>query len=336
MRIAAFAVIVILLQLAGTLAFGGYRPPRWVDIYLPGIVDQAPDIVFMGDSSVIAHPPKAKDRRSTSAMLDELLPDYDVAQLSLPGMPVSLEAALLSYFNKKGLRPSYVVICVHDLALRPYVAETFRSQWLEQRLFTEYDGLFLRAFFRPLVILNGIHLNAQRDDHWLETLANQAGVPVKTVRELRTRIDNGDVEGNRRRFVQLQVHARYKTPLQPDNDEIMTLKRCIALTRALGAEPILYVTPVNYELFEELNGPEVRQQMQRDSRIILKALADKTVSVTDLTLLLPRAHFYEDPMPTAHYDGAGRMQIAQRLAAEIRRLDAEREASRGAEAGRRR
>ena len=70
---AGFALIVVALQFWYTLVFGGYQPPLYLDKFLAKVVQESPDIVFLGDSSVFSSA-DSEDARSTADMLDDLLP----------------------------------------------------------------------------------------------------------------------------------------------------------------------------------------------------------------------------------------------------------------------
>lgn len=332
-KAALFTALLLALQVGVSLVFGGQPPPSWLDRPLNDTLQESPEIVFLGDSSVFSHPPDADDMRPTCVMLGDLLPEYKVRALLLPGMLPTLDAAILRRLQSEGLHPRYVVICMNHSTLRPYAAGALGRQYVESRLFLEHDGLLLRSFLRPISILKGIDSAPRPRDEHLRFLAKETGVSLKRVRRVDEAIRTNTAMANHRDFLQLYFAAHYSKALHAKHHELKALQRCAELARAMGAEPIFYLTPINHELMQDAAGHEMGENVQRDSRIIQEALAEGSANVVDLSVHLPIRHFYESPLPTTHYDAEGRMQVAEQLAAEIRRLDAALETAHGAEPG---
>jgi hypothetical protein len=92
----------------------------------------------------------------------------------------------------------------------------------------------------------------------------------------------------------------------------------------MGAEPIVYLTPINCMLAKELDGPAAAEIIGQNAAAIRQALSSESVTIVDMTTTLAAERFFESPRLTTHYDAAGRMRIAEALGAQIKRMDTDR------------
>ena len=131
---------------------------------LDNLVARQPEILFLGDSTAFEMRRTARDQRTTYDLLEEALPNRNVASLCNWGFNMEMMHQSLDYLLQRGCTPSIVIAAIN---VRPFSPTWYYHPGLrfeELRNFYSYDSIPYRMFGRPLAIFRPARRFTQEED----------------------------------------------------------------------------------------------------------------------------------------------------------------------------
>lgn len=319
-------ILVVKLVVFLALVTGGYlvlaqRDSLW-RIEPGGIeltraaVHSGADIFFLGDSTLFWGSRVDAARRSTPELLERAA-GRAVAEASGAGYHPLVFAAMLEYMRDSGARPEVIILPVNLRAFSPLWDLSPDTQFVRFRSYLAYDSHLFRLALPALMAWKVIDVAPIPDEKYVRRIRGQL---LKAIGEAPPLPGvNAPYWAYLARLDPAQwVAASYLYPIQAGDRQARALVRCARIAREWGAPLVLYCTPVNMDLGDELLGGQFTRQV-RANRRLLEALARGAGAYwLDLSEGLDGACFMEGHK-NAHLHDEGRLYVAIRLAEFLRK-----------------
>lgn len=316
-RCALFAVLLFALHALAYFVRGPRDLPPDAALLMRAALDPEANILFFGDSTLFMGHPGEADTASTPAMLQQLLPDRNVVEISSAASQMELYELFAHYLERKQAPTQYVIFPLNMRLLAPQLEDHSYRYFDRERAFLENDNALFRILFRPLAVFKTFdHRSATQDEFHdapvLDGATNlgplgrfnpASAIPVSA--EQRARI----------------VTFSYMYSLSPQQRAIQQLESAVQALQNANITPILYITPIDYEACESDLGPRFTQRLNENAQFLKDLLAERGVPCIDLSTEIPTAQFSWRHYPNEHLRAEGRHRIARRLAETIRELD---------------
>ncbi|MBN2311844.1 MAG: hypothetical protein JXR94_22890 [Candidatus Hydrogenedentes bacterium] len=312
-KLAGFLVLVLLAHIGTSFLF----PVREVVQYRRGLrkrFEAGQPVAFFGDSCAFSWNGEA-DMRSTPVLLDELLPGRQVADFAMIARNMDDHLQTIRFMEREGYRPEFAVIEVNLRAFaEPWqVRPQFRLT--KEKLITGASPLFLTLGFRPLSVFKVFEL-APVD------AAKAAGIPIEVegigampFGEIDRLLASEEVDMATR--IALLYRVSYMLDIQPSDPEVAAMQACARLLKRMGVTPLFFFEPIPYDVGNDYVGPEFAQRVQDGLDRLTEFLRQEGVEPVDLSHCVELGDFLTDPVPNDHLAAAGRLRLAECLAAAL-------------------
>lgn len=278
---------------------------------LDDLAASRPSILFLGDSSVFTADATDLDRRSTAQMLQDR---RGVAMGVLQGGAQSADLWVheVRELQRRGARFETVVAVVNLRSFSPSWDLEPRYQFTAERRFLSWPPS-LRPFLRPLVVFDALDLQPLPAGS-----LNDAPVYDGTTLVGRGRDFPGhaDTAAERERRMLLFF---YMASLRTDHRKLRSLASLADSLRQARTRLLLYVSPIDVEKGASAFGPRFRSRIEENVGTLERELAARGAEVLDLCCFLPDSAFSYSQYPNEHLKAAGRMAVANELAARLER-----------------
>ena len=302
-RLALFLVLLGILQ-----EFVGRWAPPPIERQLDELATLRPSLLFLGDSSVFRSDLKDVDHRSTAVMLGERR-NVTVGSLMGGAQTADLWRHEVRDLLRRGARFDAVVGVINLRSFSPGWDLEPGYQFTAERAFLSLPP-YLRPFLKPLVVFGVVDLQPVQETGFGNALVYDG---TKGVGQVRDYALAGPASERERRMLLFFYMAK----LRADHRKLRSLAELADLLREARVRLLLYVSPIDVEKGTVALGPHFRRQIDENVGTIERALVPRGAEVLDLCCLLPDSHFSYQEYPNEHLTAAGRMAVADALAAKL-------------------
>ncbi len=316
-------LVILLLVMQGIVSYVYPVTVPEAIVHFQALLDEQAEIIYMGDST-LWHPTGSQ---TTASMLQELLPNESIGELSHAAYGIDVYASYIAYMLRQPYRPQRIIIPINMRSFSPEWDRRPGYQFtMEKRMLNM--GLPLTRFIgRPLRLFGGYQTDITQDE-FLRSEINDRGTPVGQVADFEDSVGlSAAATGNTEQFVYYQELAEnpdyprlltyyFMNELQPDQRKVRALVDIVQALQAAQVDVLFYFTPVNVELGDVYLGEAFRQQFTANVDVVKAELAAAgldTTHVLDFSFDLA-AYFFSD---TEHLRQPGKQYIAEQLAAHI-------------------
>lgn len=312
-----FALIVV----AGQVAIAQVRPAEIPEtiLQLQDHLANNTDIIYLGDSTVW-YPTGSQ---TTAEMLQALLPEQTVGEVSHGAYHLDLYLGFAAYINSQPARPETVIIPINMRSFSPGWDQRPTYQFDEEQ-FVLWAGVPMAQILGTPLDVFGTFDPAISQDEFLNTPVYNGNTQVGLVRDFEpdgATLDN--VPANRNQYdvsdlptgdaLTQRLVYYYMYNLDANHPKIQALIQLADVFQQSEMRPIFYITPVNYELGQRYLGDDFTAQWDANTQLIKDVLADKGFEVLDLSYDLAAFAFID----TEHLRDNGKRHVAAQLAEVI-------------------
>ena len=322
-RLAAFILFLALLQGLVSSVFPVEIPQELLRIeqYLTDRVD----IVYLGDST-LSYP---LGEVTTGEILQEMLPDYTLGEISHPAYNLDLYLRYVRYIVRSPHRPQVVIVPINMRSFSPEWDMRPGYQFEQVKKALALGLFFSRILWRPLQTF-GLLDSPINQDTFLNTTVYNGDTPVGKVKDFEGLVDKGPLEElqgdagfvyhdflpsaeNAEELTQALIY-RYMGSLKPDNRQLQAMLKIAQLGNENDLHIVFYITPVNHQQGDRFLGEPFTKSLQYNKTLVKSLLIDAT-ETTALDLLFDlEAYAFVD---MEHLTEAGKAHVAEQLAAAI-------------------
>lgn len=293
------------------------------------------DIVYLGESSNHTCSQKDTDRRFICEMIDDLLPEHRVGNLTKDACHAGIYYDILRNIPRR----SDVKTAIVTVNMRSFTTEWIYSS-LEPAL--QREQLMMRkgpALYRRMMLTFNKYTpwseeersNLLREGFEQETLTFPYPFPYRTAFEWDSAVGNYCVlfDGSRPSLdtIALACHhiKHFACTLDDNNPRIKDLDNIVELCRKRGWQPVFNILAENVDQIDSLCGPDLLFLLNQNVQYIIDRYEPQGVIVVNNLKEVRDLDFRDRDFPTEHYDQTGRLAIARNVAEAVAgRLRAER------------
>ncbi|MBC8444653.1 MAG: hypothetical protein H8D77_00870 [Chloroflexi bacterium] len=323
-RLSAFILLLTLLQYLVSSLFPVEIPQEVLRLE-EHLANQV-DIVFLGDST-LSHP---VGEVTTGEILQEMLPDYAVGEISHPAYNLDLYLHHVRYIAHGAHRPRVIVMPINIRSFSPEwdMRPSYQFERVEKTLIL---GLFLsQMLLRPLEAFGVLEPRISQDT-FLNTSVYNGDTLVGTVRDFESLTDEASPVGlqgdagfvyrdalpstDDEEALRQALVYRYMYSLKPDHRKLQAMLEIARLGEENHIDTLFYITPINYQQGERLLGDAFSAALSRNAGLVKSLLSEDSDAVLlDLGFDLEAYAFVD----MEHLRETGKAHVAEQIAAAIR------------------
>lgn len=270
------------------------------------------DVVLLGDSTVFAD---HGSRLSTADLHQTFVPDHRVGMIAHASYHMAVYAAFARAMEEQAYRSRRLIV--------PINLRSFSVSWDSQpdyqftaTIFAlEHSSLLGRAVYHPLRVFKAFDPAPDAHQRFDAMPAGGGDVAIGVMKDFSApEYESPTIERSGR-----VIALHYMSPLLRTHRRVQQMVELASRLRAVGVEPLFYVTPVDYEECASVLGPSFDERLMANVDVLRAALAAQQVSVLDLSHLLESQFFNwrGELYPNEHVVEEGRRRIAARLAQRL-------------------
>ena len=293
-------------------------------VHFQTLLDEQVDVIYMGDST-LWHPTGSQ---TTAAMLQELLPNQTIGELSHAAYGMDIYASYITYLLRQEYRPKLIIIPINMRSFSPEWERRPGYQFTMEKRILNMGIPLTRFLGRPLRLFGSYQTDITQDE-FLRSEINNSGTPVGQVADFEDSVGlTASATQNTEQFVYYQELAAdpdyprlltyyFMNALQPDHRKVRAMVEIVRALQTAGVDVLFYFTPVNVELGDLYIGEDFRRQFTANVDVIKAQIAAE--GLTEGTQMLDfsydlAAYFFSD---TEHLRQPGKLYIAEQLATHI-------------------
>lgn len=277
------------------------------------------DIIYFGDSTIVAEGRDDSDHRSIAMMLQDMAPQWSLGCISHPAYHIGIFMEFCKYIARQKYRPPVMIIPINMHSFSPDWDRQPHFQFEVQRIVLR-GGLLktiLLAFYKPLVMFNYNFFTITQQE-FLDTPVFYGNRRVGTVKDF----NNSSYIKYSDKNMKNQIIFSYLYGLSPSqrHRKLKALVETAKLLKRNNIKGIFYITPIDWETGEKHLPGEFLKQFQRNTRLINSLLSAEGVEVLDLSTALPSSSFSWYLYPNAHMNQRGRLYVAEQLHLKLKQI----------------
>lgn len=285
--------------------------PRVSFSRLDRIAASNPDVLFLGDSTVMANIEDA-DRQTTPEILGELLPEIKVEYLYYPGWTLEIYDLILAYLKARGAHPKVVIapINIRSFSVPWYYLP--EMQYPRLRFSLQYGHPFVRPLVRPLLVVKAADLNPISIPEFGHHLAAQYQESIRQFGQPPIKAPDGRMPTLMRRY------CSYTFLVENDHPLMHAMQTLDQHAKYSEIPLLLYIAPTDLAHIERtLGAPSVNAV--RENFLRIQNSADRTdMTLVNYAYVLNETDFFPVGVTASHLRDTGRRRLAERLAVEVR------------------
>jgi pimeloyl-ACP methyl ester carboxylesterase len=321
-RLAAFALLLVVLQFLISLAFPAPLPQEILD--LDEQLESGADVIYLGDSTLF-HP---VGEATTGEILQEMLPDQQVGAVSHPAYNLDLYASYVQYIVRKDRQPRAIVL---PIAMRSFSPEWDRRpgyQFVKEKKVLSLGPGLARVLVRPLSILSAFEPDITQDA-FLDTVVYNGETPVGRVRDFEGLAEEDLAIGDGgfayhdalpseddQEALQKALVYTYMYRLDEGHRKLQAMIQIARLCQENKLDVIFYISPVNYQQGDRALGSAFRDRLIENVRVVrseLDRVGTEHVTLLDLSLGLEAYAFVD----MEHLQEVGKTYVAEQLVSAL-------------------
>jgi acetyl esterase/lipase len=319
-KLSGFTFFLVLLQILVSIVFPAEIPPEIVrlDEYLADGVD----IVYFGDSTLSL----PEGEVTTGEILQELLPDYVVGEISHPAYGLDLYLNYIKYIVRSNHHPDTIIVPINMRSFSPEWDMRPAYQFEKETKILTLGVPLSRMFFRPLKVFGLFHPPISQSQ-FENAPVYDGDTLVGTVKDFEGETASEQLQGdagNVYRQVKLEddekaediLKYHYMFGLKPDHRKLKAMLRIAELADKNDMHVIFYITSVNYLLGERFLGSAFSERLAANIEVVQSLLAaNRTANMTVLDLGFGlEAYAFVD---MEHLTEIGKEYVAEQVAQAI-------------------
>lgn len=315
------AIVVVLQLIAARLGYNPLGAPDGGDNEYEITIRQCdeivridPEILYFGDSTVYPMSIDTDDRRSTPAMLVDLMPERRVKGFYGVGLTPDFFAEALAYFAREDCHPEIVILPINVRAFSDAWRSDPMLQFPEIRSFFQHDSIWFRAFYRPLRAFGALRVKRMTDAEYFFTVHQHLQEsPAFEAFEAATTTE--------RKLNHVRDFAYYGVPITDTNTTLAALTDIRDTTNHMQARLYCYITPVDFLNIEKHLGKDVANIARANTAFLERWLRKREFNVLNLTDTLGPEFTHAVGVTSSHLNAQGRQEVAIHVRNFVAELD---------------
>jgi hypothetical protein len=281
-------------------------------------MEEGDDIVYLGESSNHAVADDEPDKRCSSDMLQDLLPDHRVCNLDKDACHAGVYYDILRNIPKNSpVRTAVVTVNIRSFSTEWIYSDLETALNKERVMMKKAPALYKRML---LAFKGYTHWDeAERRKLVRKELKRQsftppAGLPYTTAAQWDKAVAKAYTECGMYEVDTVVLATHYvkcfACQIDENNPRIRDFDRIVKLCRQRGWHLVLHILPDNEEQMTELVGPELVELVRRKGAFVEERYSGMGVTVVNNQGIVADADFRDRDYPTEHYRQAGRLAVA--------------------------
>ncbi len=274
------------------------------------------DVIYFGDSTINWDVPSDKSDYNSPQLLQHFLPDRKVARISHSSYQSDIYESYAKYIvqTDKARQIKAVIIPVNMRMFSPQWDRQPGWQFEKEKITLRIKDTLAMKFYKPLEVFKFFEPRLNRFDYENTDVRDTDQVMGK-VRDF----DNPSYRNFSEENLKNIIRFHYMGAVPPDHRRLKALINAARIFQLAGIEPILYITPLDWETMTKVLGKRAIQQLISNTTVVTKALAENNLAVLDLSLSLHHSEFsWEEDghgtyFPNEHLRIKGRIFVIAKL-----------------------
>lgn len=275
-------------------------------------------VLYLGESSNTSYSKHDKDTNSISRMLDVLLTNEVVSDITKPAAHSGIYKVLLENIETESKIKTVIV----TLNLRSFSADWVYSELeaplqKEIMLLKKYPPLFNRFMLSFKAYGNNSErkrfekINTWRDQEIMIPGKNKK----TTIVQWQNVIDSNWKDSNlERRDLAKNYMNNFAAVINESHPRICDLNRIVEISKVNNWNLIFNILPENVERIDNLVGKDLNTIIDKNIVFITQYYTKQSVKVVNNLKLVSDEYFFDRAFPTEHYSEKGRLIVARELA----------------------
>ncbi len=282
-------------------------------LYVEHLFSRNVDVVFFGDSAVSWSSPHDRSRVTIPQILDRMLPDKRVIDVSHASFDLRMFLDYVRYLSRTDRMPELFIIPVNIRNFSPEWYLKHSPMLAEIKNVLALKGTPAMHFMKPLLIFKA------QDEEKIDFAYDN----------IRIVIDGRDM-GRMKDFagedfadfsedkLRKKLLIRFMYTFEPDNPNMAALREIVRLIKDSPAKAVFYIAPFDYQTGVKYWGEPFAERVNTNIHTVSSFLQQANMPVLDLSRALPSSYFTwsQDPAalyPNEHLWMKGRLFVAQAL-----------------------
>lgn len=272
-------------------------------------LEEGRDVIYFGDSTLYRDDPEATEGRTLPEWVELGLEGTSLGTIAHDAYDPELYHSFVRFIADRQRRPKVVIIPIH---LRSFSIERDRRpeyQFVREHYFLRHDSLVARAFFKPFAALRVVNLTPISKDAHLRMEVYDDGKLLGVVGDLLPQPEEalqGEVLED---FIRLCYFYR----LTPEHRQLVALRELLEICVASDMTPVVYITPINLDLGDDLLGAEFATRIEENSAVIEALLGEFDMRLLDYSGEFTRQDFVSGSFPDSYLNQRGKRRLSERL-----------------------
>ena len=288
-KLSGFTFFLVLLQILVSIVFPAEIPPEIVR--LDESLADGVDIVYFGDSTLSL----PEGEVTTGEILQELLPDYVVGEVSYPAYGLDSYLNYVKYIVRSNHHPDTIIVPINMRSFSPEWDMRPAYQFEKETKILTLGVPLSRMFFRPLKVF-GLFDPTISQSQFENAPVYDGDTLIGVVKDFEGETASEQLQGdagNVYREVKLEddekaediLRYHYMFGLKPDHRKLKAMLSIAELADKNDMHVIFYITSVNYLLGERFLGSAFSERLAANIEVVQSLLAaNRTANVTVLDL----------------------------------------------------
>lgn len=268
------------------------------------------DIIYFGDSTLYTVGRGDKDKRDLGHMVDDMLPQYSVGEISHAAYHIDLYLEYCRYIVKQKYHPSIIIIPINMRSFSP--DWDMRPQYQFEREKIILKGGLLKhlvlMFYKPLRVFEYNFYTITREE-FLNMPVFNGTRQVGVIGDFNHRGYKKYSESNMKNKIQLF----YLYSLTRQHRKVKSVMETARILSGNNIRPLFYIAPIDYETGEKYFPGQFLQRLTENVQLIRLVLEAEGVNVLDLSTSLPADVFAWGRYLNEYLKEKGRMYVAERI-----------------------
>ena len=280
-RLGAFALLLVVLQFLVSVAFPAPIPKEIVR--LEEHLEAGADVIYLGDSTLLYPAGEV----TTGEIVQEMLPDHRVAEVSHPAYSLDLYLSFVRYIVRQERRPRTIVLPINMRSFSPEWDRRPGYQFEKEKKVLFLGPDLARVLARPLEVLGAFEPDITQEA-FLDTSVYNGETAVGTVRDFESLADE-DVAGalagdggfayhdalpseDDEEALEKALVYYYMYRLSEDHRKLQAMLKIARLCQENELDVIFYIAPVNYQQGERVLGSAFRERLAENVDVVSRTL----------------------------------------------------------------
>ncbi len=322
-RVVLKIFLYMALLLAGHILVNQIITPMPVPdlVKVQTVADNAPDLLFFGDSTNKWTDAADQDLRSIDQFLKEALPKITTGVIEHEAFHLGVYADVIDYLADRKALPDVVVLPINPRSFSPmwYRKPAWQFEVFSYAMAAGTERRF-NLWVRPLGVFKALRLRKVSEAEFGKTPVYDGSTVIGRVSDINDYRRHIGADGTfSSKYKKQYLSYIYLYELTADHPLLKDLHRGLARAKEAGSRVVAYLPPIDIETAVEWYGEEIRPRIKTNLTVIKEVTKSYGVNVRDLSFALSREHFTWDPVPNEHLKDAGRRFVAAQIADALRR-----------------